>query len=553
MENLSLNNVIKSVYPYNEMSLQQLLSRFYKDIQSMNNYIEWLKDKGIAEEVANEIGVMYENGDLERLVNIDKYNTLDNKFTNDINVINEQLTDIIYHQEQEDYVESLLNQVHVSKMNLHCVRPETMQYRIVYETGGDKAMSYELFPQSNDNYAILQGGRIGTLLKSYATNGYATYKSKSGTFVESGVNHYTTTPGNKLFYEITNAETVMFNYYAEPRGGLWKFVLNDDIDNPVYVSCYRDTPNSLNSETIFENLNKNRTYSIVAEFMGDDPDNPPSSSPSRGYYKVTNDNNTNNYDSMKLVRVMLNVTDSVMPLKDGSNKEFAFNLRRSGQTYDYTFFPWHSVVSTQKVKDLEVWVDGVLFNSQLTSAVTYKDVNKVEIIQYINCKLPSDENTLGYMISKHTFKKDGSVNVNCTFKAYEDLDIKTGYVAMLPVSNSTCKKLKTSYLNTYETIKTDGSKTSLIEKDNAVSFIWGEGETEDIAVAMTIINPYSSYRKGKNGRGNPITWIQHRNSTMQKLYPHVFENATLNSGEVYSFTFKIGMGKSNGIDGLYFM
>lgn len=95
------NDTVLSVYPYNEESIQELLIRFYTEIKNTTeisnmalNFLEWLVEKGVRDEVIAELNKMYDDGRLEALVNIDKYNTLDNKFTNEITNVNTSISNL---------------------------------------------------------------------------------------------------------------------------------------------------------------------------------------------------------------------------------------------------------------------------------------------------------------------------------------------------------------------------------------------------------------------------------------------------------------------------
>ena len=470
--------------------------------------------------------------------------------------VDEQLETIFYHQDQEDFVESLSKQMHSKEMFFNCYDKDLINFSVSYNLGANKAISYILSPQSNDNYSIIQGGRVGEVSATMVTNEYKQADSKTGTFIETyAPNCYTTSVGDKLNFTFTDCEEVSFNHYKDDRGGRWKAVLNNDTSNPVYVSCYLNGSQTTQA-VLFTDLDKTKTYNLVLEFVGDDPDNPPSTGggTSRGWYCISTTNNAADKDTLFLRNKTQRVVNYIEPLKNGSNKEFAFYLRRKGQAYTPQFFPWHSgVVSTEKTQDYEIFIDGVKYDkNNLENGKTYNNVNKVELIQYIYCKLPDDAQRLGYLISKHTFNKNGVVDVNCSFKALENLEIIDGYVGMVPVLSQFCKKLKTSYLTNYETIKAAGY-TNLTEEDKVFSYIWGNGDRTDVAIAMTWNNPFSTLRKNKKDRRDPLLWIEHRDATMQKLYPQVFKNGEMLQNEVYSFSFKFVLCNSNGLSDMYFM
>jgi hypothetical protein len=130
-----------------------------------------------------------------------------------------------------------------------------------------------------------------------------------------------------------------------------------------------------------------------------------------------------------------------------------------------------------------------------------------------------------------------------------DVLISTGYGMMFPVFGSFARTLVTGCGNSYNATATDGSTTDLTEGDQAESYAFiprdgGTNGAPDTVVAMTIHDSARTLRMGQPGRrrSGSILWLQHRDTEMQKLYPHVFDNYTAAAGETYEAggTFFIG-------------
>lgn len=118
---------------------------------------------------------------------------------------------------------------------------------------------------------------------------------------------------------------------------------------------------------------------------------------------------------------------------------------------------------------------------------------------------------------------------------------------MFPVVGSFANMLATGLGRKYEATATDNSATDLAEGDRAVSYAFRsrpDGAAADIVAAMTVDAPDATFRRGMDGRrrSGSIVWLQHRNASIQKLYPHVFDRHTALSGERYeaSGTYYIG-------------
>lgn len=471
---------------------------------------------------------------------------------NQINQTNSQLEQNANYQMQEDFVESLSKQMSVKKATVLCNDIESCNFSIFYDIKNDKAIRYFTAPQSQDDYSILQAGSIGDLSKAYVNIGSQKYSRKEGTFNENYTpNGYTVNVGDKLYWEnISNVEGLSFYSFIDTRGGLWKFTLNTG--ETVTISRFGEQ-SGYNSVVLFSDLDKNAIYSLEAEFLGDDPKNPPStgSGTSRGWYifEVSGDAQ---FNSLLLCESTIGINNPENILQPYSNKDFAFHMRKKGSTYNHQFFPLHSGIQTSyKVEDFKIFLDGKDITSEISNRQQLEFKDKLIILQKVYCKIPDDIATdLGIMTSKIIFKSNGVVELLNNFKVLEDIEIKSGYVNMFPIDNTYCPIFKTSTGNKYDITKSAGYTNLKKEDEMSLSYIAGGGNN-DICVAMTTINPLSTLRKGKQGRRDPLIWIEHRSATFQKLYPQVFENGEMLKGENYSFGCKFIICKSDGVDSLY--
>lgn len=466
--------------------------------------------------------------------------------------IDEQLDTIANYQEQEDFVDSLSKQMVIKQMSILCNDVDSLNYSIFYDIENGKGTGYWIDKQLNDDYSILKGGRCGTLSTILITTTSKQQNRKTGNFTENyPPNGYTTEIGSKLYFDnITGADGVDFYSYVDNRGGIWKLYVEGQPSKSAIISTYSTQSEFRIGEGI-RDLDPSVSYNIIAEFMGADPNNAPVGGTARGWYVTEHIQGKVDYNTLLIKKKVLNLSDTKIPLQPQSNKDFAFLLKKKGASYTPQFFPLHSGVKTSyKVKDMEIWVDGVEVFKTLKKgeALIFKD--KVVVIQKVYCKIPDDINTtLGVMTSKYIFNNKGTVELLNSFKALEDIEIIDGYVNMFPVDNTYCNVLKTSLMNKYSLLKSSGS-TNLVENDRCISYIAG-GVLDDLCVAMTTINPLSTMRKGKNGRRNPLIWIEHRSSTFQKLYPHVFRNALLKANDVYNFGCKFIVCVASDLNSLY--
>lgn len=83
LENIKTNTKNVSVYDYDEYELQELLSRYYEEINKCIDvgnksltFLEWLKKEGLEIEVSKEMKIMIENGYFETVINTDIFGKL---------------------------------------------------------------------------------------------------------------------------------------------------------------------------------------------------------------------------------------------------------------------------------------------------------------------------------------------------------------------------------------------------------------------------------------------------------------------------------------------
>jgi len=96
LEHNPINSFTSSVYDFNELSLQELLNKYFQKINECVengnkalNFVAWLKNEGLPLEVEKEITLMYQDGRITEIIN---------KLANDVK---KQINDI---EEYLDYM-----------------------------------------------------------------------------------------------------------------------------------------------------------------------------------------------------------------------------------------------------------------------------------------------------------------------------------------------------------------------------------------------------------------------------------------------------------------
>ena len=419
---------------------------------------------------------------------------------------------------------------------------------------GDRNLNVELMKSDKEKFILkFQKNSIDDFLKfrtvDLITSGPVTerFVDYDSTMVNnptaikgSGNNYYANEIGTKITFEF-NGTSIKFRYFSATTGGVWKA----SIDGEFIKNISTHSSNQLNStvlpsstweQTISSNLS-NESHVLELEFIGQDSDYPVESP--RGWIKTDNTNsynlNTFSYESSEF--------SSIKVLTD-SNKEFAFETR-----YDDVreWIPQHNNVGTLKLNDKgsqKLFIDGKEFsiNDELSST----QFNEVKILQHLYGVRSSNNLEVCEMISVTTITSRG-VKFNTKFKWLTETLIANGYVNMFTVHPDFADTLVTSYGGNYNMKQYDG-EYEYIQEDAPYSFVALSNTYPDFYVTCDNVNGYRTLRLGepnvsgdKYGKG--LFGLQHRDNTLQKLYPKTYLQHTTSVDEVYEFEGFYGFGK----------
>lgn len=474
--------------------------------------------------------------------------------------LDSEKADLTTQLAQTDLVDLLKN--HNASGNKVFFRKKGLfDFSAIIPFGGNKGAVYNFKrpPIANEEYILLQDGYVSDLEKTKTIIGQdftinKDFDSRTGDFYDiilgadmPNANNYSRATGATMTVSF-NGDYIAFNAYKNSSGGVWEFVLDGNAVGKKVVSVYSPTPINAVTAVLWEGLEKTN-HTVVATFVGDDPNNQPSGGvgTSRGWFKYS-DGGRFESTTFTVKETHQTELDSVIEskrfdvMRDNSNKEFAIRVRPSGTSLPTEFMPGHVTTATAFANEQKLLIDG----EEVTdwSLSEYAEASVIQLIQRMEVIYPSTEAHIANVYSVHTVNSEGvSVKVNIDF--LQDLFCTTGYSLMFPVKNSFAKRLVTSNGDTYQSTKTDGSSTEIFENDPLSYLFYNTGGTngeEDYAVGLTVQNPTRTYRKGKSGRRDPIAWLQHRDSDMQKVYMQVYQNTEIEAGERLSIggTFYIG-------------
>lgn len=445
-------------------------------------------------------------------------------------------------ENQTDFVD-LINKTNAKSSTLFTKIQGDRLFEVCIPFKGNKSQQWYIEKDPNDDFMKLSGAFISEYGLSSIVSGAKEYDSKNGTWNTNTINHYTTEVG-ATFTTTFEGNGVNFRHMEDTRGGIWRFIIDDDPNLTLDYSTY-GTSNSTKSSKLFEFL-PDGEHTIVATFMGDDPENPPSggTGTSRGWVYASG-------GTFQILITRYSFSKEVEVFKMTSNKEFALAITPQGSS-QAQWIPEHNNVGTAFAIKQEVYFDDELV-TDWEGQSNYYQHSLVQIVQKIYGKHPDNANNLVEFITIHTFNADG-VFTKTKMNVLEDILINTGYAMMCPVNFAFTNKMVTSLDNSYDITSTEEySSTDLAENDKALSYLFlGNDSYQNYVGAMTINQPKKTLRVGKVGRRNPLTWLQFRATNgLAKLYPQMFNNYQATTGDTFEFSGSYTIGEIPFADELY--
>ncbi|CAG7598191.1 hypothetical protein PAESOLCIP111_00205 [Paenibacillus solanacearum] len=451
---------------------------------------------------------------------------------------------------QVDFVQ-LLREHSETAPQLYAKVAGNRQIEVLIPFRGARCAHYAFIKDPNDDFIKLQNGAVSLLRSALSVADALDYTGKTGNWVtQFPPNDYATQVGATFTFAFSGTG-FDFQHYTDNRGGIWEFavdgILTVTVSTHIEAVPQAELHGNYGCRPIARGL-ADSTHTIVATFKGDDPAHPPSggAGTSRGWVR-----NAANYASkdQPYRTVLLYDSTSIQtnkPVKlfdvlhSWSNKEFALNVSPAGSGFANHWLPEHVNVGTVYTGvSQRIYFDDTEISSW-TPDTTFRPVRAVTIVQQMIGRHPNDPaNPVAEIDCVHTASASG-VSVKTKVTWLRPVFIHTGYGMMFPAAGTFASKLVTGSGRTYEASATDGSKTDLTENDQSVSYAYvhnasGTNGEPDTVVAMTVQDIAKTFRYGLPGRRRTgsVVWLQHRDATMQKLYPQIFDQHTAAAGETY--------------------
>ena len=457
------------------------------------------------------------------------------------NEVTTQLAQTAKINAQVDFVDLIKNNTKpYALMQLLKVRENGYQ---VWLANNNSGIIYDFTKDANDDFIKLNAGYSGLDQQGYqfVEKRVLGEDDLIGTFTVSGASCYTTTVGDSFTLKVKGERlTLVIN--TETRGGVWSIQI--DGKPPIMVSCYNPTTEPKNV-VIAENLD-NIEHTIVGTFVGDDPLNPPSSSPSRGYLRLIDTAESGTLTGHK--KVVKNLTTNTL-LATASNKEFAFTASKNGT---HNWIPEHDAKgSAFNITPPEFYLDGNLVDANgmtigSNSAIVVEQ--EFELKQHFYGRVVGQGDVMKIWTS-HKIDKDGKLTFQGRLEAVESFNMMAAYPMMLPAQNEFMDEFVSGIFNSKVNSGSENYDYFDTERDMVTSGAIISSVNKNLISAGTLYNPIKTYRLGRDGKP-PLTeslFVWNR-AAKPKMYWMSMQNNQFNIGDTYSWGFDLVIAE---IDGIY--
>lgn len=439
--------------------------------------------------------------------------------------------------EQTDLVEWLRRYAQFDKMQLKKV--DTNNSIEISVLNKDRHVTFSFLNLLFDDYitqSYVYTGSFVPFAQAYTTKVWADF-TRTGTWINATdtINGYTTQVG--ATWEATVAikkdgDGIILAHNANAQGGMWRVTVNDNPDSAMDISAWNAT--STKRKTLLGYFAKG-TYVVKGTFTGDDPAHVPSNGAGTGRGWL----NTTSYATLQAGEIFGEISKDVT-LNTPSNKDFAINLKAQGGTTQQ-LIPYHGQPTAFNVEP-PVYLDGTTpINLTGMANGAYLTIQSFVLKQHIYGRNPESGSTnLIEMWTNQAVTRQGLYQVDGKMKVLQPVTINNSYVIMGVAKGDLFDSILTSFGNLYpSTPSMYGQSTKLPERDWGKSYAFTSSSNDSIAIAYRFNNIRDTLRQNQSGKDtNPLdmTYIQHRDTNITKIYSRLWNTANLSPGYTLRFS-----------------
>lgn len=446
-------------------------------------------------------------------------------------------------------VDRLLSSTTVRGMYVYWASDSSVRVGYSFPGEGSPVSEYKIRADGEGWYR-LYGAKTGFVTDSVSSTPLQTNPNLDGSFTfGSTASTYTTTVGDKLSSYYTG-KSLSFRSFTDNRGGVWRFKINGG--NPVSISTYSSS-STTSSQVVYENLDPNKVYFVEAEFIGDDPLNPPSGGVSHGWVYYLDPVAGGDYPDGRRafgnkfedqIRVLGQSLPPREVISENGINEFAFKVQKVGSSLDDVWVPYHGGESMLESLETTMLVDGqVVEPSSLPGFTPVRECSSVKFVQRFLFKQPGEVGTLGFLTSIHQFNSDGTLDFSWAVKATQQFQINTWYAYQFMSNRDHCRNL---YLN-------DDTLIRVFDFDDSGNFSYNNLNVDSVAFvgissssrnvhhgAAMDVNFRSAYAQNKKADdASSQLLITSRPNDVVKIYWRTGSGYIMEPNEIFQASFRV--------------
>ena len=443
---------------------------------------------------------------------------------------------------QPDYVSLMASRSAYSKMSVTKVDNGVLNIRCASEDGEHEVVYTLTAPDRYRFIGLVRGASTVATPRSITVSEL----DLQGTYLGQDVTLYTTEVGDTWSVEITTLDSsnVSFLHFIDNRGGMWKISVDGRPELSTTVSTWAESPHFARANLF--TIPTPGTYTIRGEFLGADPENPPSSGVARGWLYYM--------DTKILTASNAAQGTALVNLSPVSNKDFAFMMRPAGTESNFEFVPYHGTESEVVASPAKYYVAGSPLDVDALPDSEEVPIESFEVVQHIygrNSSAPDPTQNIAEIWTSQKITSDGTYHVSGRWRPLVDVEMGNGsYPMMLP-----------GYLEFFDEVISSVGTAHAVSGDNTPRNVWLTNErdsadgyamlssTSDFVAAVQVDGRRETLRVGAEDKATNMAWIELRaGGNIAKVYQSIFaRGAVVPAGQMHRFSGRFWYGAAPGM------
>lgn len=412
---------------------------------------------------------------------------------------------LMAHESRSKFTDLLLASVDVKGLYITNGASDTFSIGVCYGGDQNNVVEYNFRPDVTGLW-LVNGCRSGFTETFNVSGNYTPALVGDFTLSTGSTSGYTTTVGDRLIFSF-DGPSLEVRFPSDERGGVWRFWIDG-----VATDISTFTP-SASITTIVEEvatgLNVDQTHTGFAEFIGDDPSNPPVGGISRGWVYFRDTSTGTEYPTAARA-LQSKRGDSVGQLNTGAMtwnlisaagvNEFAMLIRKAGSAQPVSWIPSHNNEMVFDSVETSVIIDGRAIDPE--NVTETRTINKFVMEQSGIFRQLNEPDQLGRLTMRHSVDESGKIRFGYRIELFQDIEVTTWYPVQYQVGKQDMTKLVLSNGAEIDlTVLSADESVPLFYRDVTSAAFLGAGSAgryQGSAIDVDTLDAYQLMRKGLN-------------------------------------------------------